>query len=216
LKYNAVIFDFDGTLADTASDVWKSVEYAAKELGGHMDPEFTKVKSNLGAPMKEIFHAILPILPDSLFNQFKEEIKYHYRIVNEYPETVLYPGMEKLLCRLKIEKIPCYIVSAKPLKSLERILYMKNWHTLFTAWYSQEMKDNEVISKAILVKQILENELHGCRTVYVGDTYTDVIAARECKIDCIAAAYGDGDDHKLLSEQPTHIIYHASELEEYF
>ena len=39
-KADAVIFDFDGVIADTREDVWDSVEYAANAVGGAMDKEF--------------------------------------------------------------------------------------------------------------------------------------------------------------------------------
>ncbi len=216
MKYNAAIFDFDGTLADTGSDVWKSIEYAAVKLGGHIDGGFMKDAGNLGASMEDIFKAVRPTLPDRFFYQFKEEIKHHYRSVSEYPDTDLYPGIEALLLGMKKEKIPRFIVSAKPLIALERILYMKKWDVLFTGWYSQETEDGIKISKRVLIEQLKKCILAGFRPVYVGDTYTDVIAARESHIDCIAAVYGDGNVDKLLSEKPAHVILKASELEAFF
>lgn len=216
MKYNAVIFDFDGTLADTGLDVWKSVEYAAQKAGGHIDAGFMKDRSNLAASMTDIFNAVYPPLSKQLFNQFKEDIKYHYRNVNQYPDTKLYPGVEKLLVRLKKENIPCFIISAKPLKALERILYLKTWDIYFNAWYSREMEDDVIIPKTKLINQLIKEKLADYRAVYVGDTYTDVIAARESHIDCIAAAYGDGNVNKLLSERPTHVIYNLAGLEDFF
>lgn len=216
MKYNAVIFDFDGTLADTAHDVWKSVEYAAGKLGGRMDTEFMKNTENLGAPMADILKAVQPVQPGELLWQFQEDIKYHYRVLNLYEDTKLYPGIEKLLLRMERENILRFIVSAKPMGALERILHKKNWDVLFDAWYSQEELDGKKYTKAELIRKLLQNELKERYPVYIGDTYTDVIAARECKVDCIAAAYGDGSREKLLAEHPTHVIIQPSQLEAYF
>jgi len=216
LKYNAAIFDFDGTLADTASDVWKSIEYAAMKLGGHIDADFMKETSNLSAPMRDIFMAVHPTPSIEKLYQFQEEIKHHYRVISEYPETDLYPGIENLLLRMKKENIPRFIVSAKPLAALERILYIKKWDIYFTGWYSMEMEDGIQISKNKMIDQLRKGVLADLHPVYVGDTYTDAIAARESHIDCIAVTYGDGNIDKMLSENPTHVISKASELEEYF
>ncbi len=216
LKYNAAIFDFDGTLADTAADVWKSVEYAAEKLGGHMDRDFMKDESKLGLPLPEIFRAVIPAMPEQLFKQFRDEIRKHYRMENAYTQTRLYPGMEALLLRLGREKIPCYIVSAKPLMALERILVLKHWDGYFKAWYSQDMDNGNLVAKGELLRRLLSSELTGLHPVYIGDTYTDAIAAREVGLDIIAAAYGDGNVERLLSENPTYVVYSATELEAYF
>ncbi len=216
LKYNAAIFDFDGTLANTAADVWKSVEYAAEKLGGHMDQDFMKDESKLGLPLPEIFRAVIPAMPEQLFKQFRDEIRRHYRTENAYAQTCLYPGIEALLLRLGRKKIPCYIVSAKPLMALERILVLKHWDGYFKAWYSQDMDNGNLVAKGELLQRLLSSELTGLHPVYIGDTYTDAIAAREVGLDIIAAAYGDGNVERLLSENPTYVVYSATELEAYF
>ena len=48
MKYKVILWDFDGTLANTGADVWDSLEYAAGKLGGSMDEKFKSCDSNLG------------------------------------------------------------------------------------------------------------------------------------------------------------------------
>ena len=40
MKYDIVLWDFDGTLANTGQDVWGSLEYAARVLGGEIRKQF--------------------------------------------------------------------------------------------------------------------------------------------------------------------------------
>ena len=37
MKYKVILWDFDGTLANTGADVWDSLEYAAGKLGGSLE-----------------------------------------------------------------------------------------------------------------------------------------------------------------------------------
>ena len=37
MEYRCLLWDFDGTLADTGSDVWNSLTYAARRAGGAID-----------------------------------------------------------------------------------------------------------------------------------------------------------------------------------
>ena len=105
-KYDAVIFDFDGTVAYTAADVWDSLRWAARRLGGELDGEFSKNDANLGLPMERIFAAAQPCNPgitqgfelarrigDSLFERVIAACEHAQRCV----ETVAQLGSGVLL-----------------------------------------------------------------------------------------------------------------------
>ena len=55
MKYQMVLWDFDGTLAYTGRDVWITLEHAAAKCGGRLPKEFTGRDSNLGKTVKEVF-----------------------------------------------------------------------------------------------------------------------------------------------------------------
>lgn len=216
MNYNAAIFDFDGTLANTAADVWCSVEYAAEQLGRTIDPHYMENPSHLGADLEELFQALKPSLPSEMQEVFQTEIRRHYRERNTFASTVLYPGITPLLARMKREGIPRFIVSAKPLAALERILFHKGWDSFFSGWYSQEPEGGVRFSKSQLIRSLLNGPLTGRCSLYIGDTWTDVTAARESGIPCVGALYGDGDAELLLAARPEHLVREASELERLF
>jgi len=73
--------------------------------------------------------------------------------------------------------------------------------------------DGKEKKKSELISYILEKT--GCKpeeTVYIGDTWSDVIAARENNIDCIGVTYGDGDTGELLAENPRFCVDSVCEL----
>ena len=77
MKYKVILWDFDGTLANTGADVWDSLEYAAGKLGGSMDEKFKSCDSNLGKPMREIFRQVHPFPGEEKLATFDEWVTIH-------------------------------------------------------------------------------------------------------------------------------------------
>ncbi|MEA5050785.1 MAG: HAD family hydrolase [Oscillospiraceae bacterium] len=209
-KYDAVIFDFDGTVAYTAADVWDSLRWAARRLGGELDGEFSKNDANLGLPMERIFAAAQPCGGD--VRAFDELVRQHYRTLSEYPKTALYEGMRPLLERLGREGIGRYVISQKPLEPLTRILRRKGWSGLFEGWFSPDSFGETAATKAQTIGWLLGHALRGKSAVYAGDTWSDVEAAHASGIPCIAALYGDGDTARLLAAGPDLCARTAAEI----
>lgn len=214
--YNAVIFDFDGTIAYTAKDVWGSIEYATKRLGCIVPAVIMNDDSNLGLSTLEIFKELEPTPHIEKFEGFNKDISRHYRNISMYPETYLYPGVEELIKLLIKKDIPRYIVTMKPKEPLERILKIKEWDLMFDGWYTPDCFEGVTYTKEELIKILIDTSLQGYECVYIGDSYTDVIAARKNNIDCIGVTYGDGDIQKIIDQKPTYVFDDVYELTRMF
>jgi len=216
MKYDVVIWDFDGTLAYTSEDVWESIEYAAYVCGGitsKIDKTFREKSSNLNESMKEIFKAIKPSIDEKMFELFQEQVRIHYREISDYPNTILYPGISELLQYLKESGVNSYIVSLKPSKALEQILRKKKWNKYFAGCFSPDFLEGRERTKSELIAYLIEKErLMPERIVYIGDTYSDVIAAKNNCVDCIGVTYGDGDKEKLLEANPMVAVNEVNEI----
>lgn len=210
--YDAVLFDFDGTLADTAPDVWKSVEYAAASVGGAVPVSFMKEAENLSLPLKMIYNTVKGEAGEERFADFAEALKTHYRKLNTFEDTALYPGMENLLQKLLESGTPAYILSAKPYEPLCKILLQKGWARYFRAWYSTDSIKDGVLSKTVLLSNFMRTFLQNQKAVYIGDSPGDVISARESGIPSIGVLYGDGNSQRLLAEKPDFTARSADEL----
>lgn len=212
MRYDVILFDFDGTLADTAKDVWVSVDYAASLAGGSFTNAFKNYKSNIGLPIVKILQAIEPAVPMEKLEEFDNNITKHYRTISEYEQTNLYPGIEELLQLLNDKQVPCYIVTLKPEAALKRILRKKGWEKYFTGWYAIDSFGTKIKTKDEVIRFLLQTQLQQKRTVYIGDSYTDIIAAKKNHIDCIGVTYGDGDEQKLKKEEPLYVVDTAYEI----
>jgi len=212
MKYEAVVFDFDGTLANTAPDVWLSLRYAAAEAGGELPEGFASKATNLSLPLEDIFAAIEPFPGPDRFESFTGAVERHYRKISRYELTELYPGVPELLNRMRAEDVPAFIVSLKPQEALSRILRTKRWRYWFEACLSPDSFPGAPRGKASLLSFLMESRILGRRAVYVGDSWTDAAAARECGIDFIGAAYGDGDPELLAAERPLRLVLDPRDL----
>jgi phosphoglycolate phosphatase len=212
MKYEAVIFDFDGTLADTAPDVWLSLRYAAREAGGRIPEPFASVSANLSLPLERIFAAVEPFPGPERLEGFAKDVERHYRALSGHELTGLYPGVPELLDRIKAEGVPAFIVTMKPQEALSRILKLKSWGGWFEACLSPDSFPGARRDKASLLSFLMKTRLPGRRAVYVGDSWTDAAAARDCGIDFIGAAYGDGDPERLAAERPLRLVFDPRDL----
>ena len=135
-KADAVIFDFDGVIADTREDVWDSVEYAANAVGGAVDKEFMEDTSHVALPEEELFRHINPLPPGHLFDVFCSHIKTHYRTMNQFHKTRMYPGLEEIFRYLAGQGTVWVVVSSKPEPALRRLMKVKGWEGLMPVCYS--------------------------------------------------------------------------------
>lgn len=215
MKYKVILWDFDGTLADTGADVWDSLKYAAGKLGGRMDEQFMRRDSNLGKPMEEIFRQVHPFPGEEKISTFDEWVTIHYRTISEYPKTRFYPGIQEILEQTCREGVQNYIITLKPEEALLRILQKKGWSKWFTGCFSPDSFGEEKKTKAMVIADVMasQQEEPG-QVVYIGDTFSDVNAAHESGIPCIGVTYGDGDTDRLKAAGPDYLAENGEELQE--
>lgn len=213
MTYELILWDFDGTVANTATDVWQSVLYAADYCGGTLPEEYVANAANLGLDLNTIFKQIIPSVDMKSFDTFERLVSKHYREISNYENTDLYSGIPKLLADLKKQGFTNYIITNKPIVALERILDVKDWSKYFDGWTTPDSRDGKMLSKTEMISSVLT--LFGKSTrncIYVGDTWSDIRAATANGIDSIGVTYGDGDPVQLAKESPTYLVSTVTEL----
>lgn len=178
-----------------------------------MDETFRSCDSNLGKPMEEIFRQVHPFPGEEKLSTFDEWVTVHYRTISEYPKTEFYPGIREILEEARAEGVRNYIITLKPEEALLRILRKKGWSELFEGCFSPDSFGEEIRSKAQVIADVMASgQMERERTVYIGDTFSDVTAAHANDIPCIGVTYGDGDTGKLLEAKPDVLAANGTEL----
>ncbi|MBQ9200356.1 MAG: HAD family hydrolase [Lachnospiraceae bacterium] len=205
MKYEAIMFDLDGTLWDATDNIIKAWDMAISEFDELKDRHITKkeLQSVFGLPMDTITDILFPELSDE---RQREVLKRCCEVENDYLNEhggVLYPGLLDTLKKL-CETHKLFIVSNGQAGYIESFLNSQDLWDYFTD--IRNWGDNPV-SKGENIKLVMEkNNIKSA--AYVGDTRGDADSAAYAGIDFIFARYGFGEvkEYKYAIDSITELL----------
>lgn len=188
MKHKLIIFDLDGTLADTSGGLISCHKYANMMMGRPEYDEAT-IRAYMGGPLLETYQKKFKYSDEDAIKAVKI-YRERYAEVG-FKDAVLYPGMEKVLKELKARKYLLAVATMKKEGFAIPLLDMLGVGKFFDLIHGVDDKDT--LTKSALIDMCI-SEL-GCdreASVLVGDTMHDAIGAEKSGIDFIAALYGFG------------------------
>ena len=207
----AVIFDFDGVIADTARDIVASVQAAQKEYGIEV-LDYDTILSYVGHGAKYLIDRSMPALGESALAGALEWYKQYYE-AHPCDDTQLYPGFRELLETLYRRGIKLSIVSNKPETITELIVGKLEIAAYFTKVIGPEsvtrMKPDPEGLELCLDAMGIDRPAEALMT---GDSYTDIIAGKAAGMKTCAILYGYGDKEKLKAENADISVSAALEI----
>ena len=209
----AVAFDFDGTLVDSAPSILLSMKLALEK--NRIDPVVPMTADIIGPPLKQTLSLISGSQDEDLLAQLVQDFKQCYD-QGGYRDTAPYPGISVLLARLAEQGCQLYLATNKRAIPTRLILNHLGWSGFFAATYCLD-EWPQCRDKGEMLAQLLDqHHLDGRNIPYVGDTDGDASAAKKNRMPYIHVDWGYGDrphspsyactnaDHlfALLKEQP--------------
>ncbi|WP_342601342.1 HAD family hydrolase [Psychrobacillus sp. FSL H8-0483] len=207
----AVIFDFDGTLADTLpicfyafQNVFKEFDkkdLTSKEIEGMFGPSETGIiRKNLTNPNKE------------------EAIKFYYEKYSEQHKSLveINPEILKLLKSLKEADIRTGIFTGKGKRSLDISLKALKKDGLFDVIITGDDVINPKPDPEGLLKALSFLEVNNSDAIYFGDSDADVIAGIRANVFTIGVDWLPEYQTTRFSEQPNLIIKSVNEFKSSF
>jgi len=209
-KYDAVLFDFDGTVADTGKGIFNGVYHVLDSMG--IDPpEPEKLRYFIGPPLHESFRIVFG------FNE--EECKAAVATYREYYsakgifELTMYDGMEELFRKLKARGIKLGISSSKPEVFLKRIVENFEMTEIFDVVTGSDI--NYIHSdKSLIIKRAMEllNLQADAKVLMVGDRSFDILGAKRAGVDSAGVLFGYGSREEFEEAGADYIAADANEL----
>ncbi len=199
MTIRAVLFDLDGTLADTAPDLAAALNRLLAEHGrGPVPLERTRPVTSSGARgMLQVGFGIDP--HDSGYDRLKARFLdlYAERIC---AETRLFDGIAELLAALEGRGLAWGVVTNKPERFTLPLLVALGLGARAACVVGGDTTERAKPHPEPLLHAVKTLGVDAARCLYVGDDVRDVQAARAAGMPVIAAAYGylgetDGNPH---------------------
>lgn len=194
---DTVIFDMDGTVLDTLTDLMNSVNYV---LGLHNYSTHTldEIRSYVGNGVAVLMEKAVPGgLDNPEFDSLLAEFRAYYAIhCND--ETKAYTGIIELMEELKRNGYKMAIVSNKPdpaVKDLNKLYF----DGLITVSIGDSPDMNRKPAPDLVFKALKELDSTPETAVYIGDSEVDYATALNSSLPCISVLWGFRDEEYLRS-----------------
>lgn len=212
MEFDNYIFDFDGTIINSQTDVFLSFKKAFEKA----DYKIDKSRLNpdvIGPPLKEIIKLIAPELKDEALI---DEICSNFRTIYDNDpndNTFIYDGVYDFLKHLKEENKKVFIATFKPMIPTMMLVKKLKIYEFFDDIYGIDKFEKHITKKEMIDDIILKYNLDKSKTVMIGDAPTDMTAGHNAGIKGIGVLWGYGSDKKPLIENSDFVINNIREME---
>lgn len=207
---NTVIFDLDGTLLDTLTDLTLSVNYALR-LNNMPERTIDEIKSFIGNGVPTLVKRSVPASTvQEQLEKCIDDMRAYYTI-HSMDNTKPYDGICNLLEKLKNEGIKTAVVTNK-LESVAQDLCKEIFGDVFTCVVGDNGIDQRKPAPDNVFRALRSIDADASEAYYVGDSDVDMITAKNAKIESIGVLWGFRDKQTLIQSGAEHIVNDTDEL----
>jgi phosphoglycolate phosphatase len=204
MPFKLVIFDFDGTLANSLPTAVGIFNRIAKELGYKQIVDLAAVRA---MPTRQFLrhHGI------SLWRLPRLVRRYHLAAAEEADKLKLVPGLAESLAAIHAKHVRLGVLSSNKEDNIRRCLRANGVEDLFSFVVGYP----KLFGKGKALRRILRAErMERSDVLYVGDEARDVEAARKAGVHVVAATWGFHAESILRDSRPDHLIGDPGQLAE--
>jgi beta-phosphoglucomutase len=203
--FEAVIFDWDGTLADTRKAIVISFQRALKEINLEVPTEYIERRIGIGASetFREILKAPNRRVDEKIVKQLVErKSRVQLELANEIE---LFEGARELLEGLR-GKVKVGLASMNNRSVIMHLLQIKGVAECFDTVLTVEAVSRSKPDPEIFLKTATALNVIPERSVVLEDSLFGVKAAKSAQMACIAVTTGVYSKHELEVEKPDLVV----------
>jgi phosphoglycolate phosphatase len=195
-RFDAVLFDLDGTLVDSQPGILATFSYTFAQFGVQLPVE--QLRRFLGPPLRASFAEVLP--PQQV-EQAVELYRAQYAKGGMFQGAV-YDGVPAMLQELKENGFTLCVATSKPQTVAQQVLEhfgLAQWFCYIGGASLDASRDTKT---AVMQEVLRQSVMHNSRPLMVGDRDNDMQGAQNCGIAAAAVLYGYGSAEELMPYAP--------------
>jgi phosphoglycolate phosphatase len=201
--YDAVLFDLDGTLIDSAPGIIDSLEETFRHFGWAIPPR------------SELMHYIGPPLIDSFRNRLGLDEADAWETLRVYRQehrrdgafdSEIFPGVVEILEQLQLARVPLAVATSKPESQAVRVLEHFELAEFFTVICGASEDESRSTKSDIVAQALIGLRKAGhptSRAVMIGDRVYDVEGAAAHGLPAVIVEWGYGSPAEAVDAVAT-------------
>lgn len=182
-----ILFDLDGTLADSEELIIKSFQHIYKIFKGREEDE-TILRGTFGGTLKDVIDANFDEPFETVIREYRN---YHYENFDKYMR--LFDGAEDLVKALYEKGYTLGIVTSRLEHTAMKILHMHGIREYFSSIVTADMCENHKPHPEPMLKCLEELNAKSEETIYIGDTVFDIESARNSGVKSVLVTWNEYD-----------------------
>lgn len=185
-RFDLLIFDWDGTLMDSAGHIAACIQAACADMNLPI-PSREEASHVIGLGLREALEHLFPALPPEQHPALADHYRRHF--LGQDHEIPLFNGARELIEELHAAGFQLAVATGKARRGLDRAF----GHTGLEPYFHASRTADETFSKPhpAMVEELLEELMvEKDRALMIGDTSHDLEMARNAGIPSLAAGYG--------------------------
>jgi len=210
--YELLIFDWDGTLANSIGRIVEAMNAAAERAGEAPSPE-AAVKGIIGLALGEAISTLYPHLDTVQVEAFRQHYANIYMALDQQPSP-LFEGVVESLDAFRAEGYRLAVATGKARRGLDRGLKANGWEQFFDI--TRAADETRGKPHPLMLEEILTHcGVEPGRAVMGGDSAFDLQMASNAGMHSVEVGYGAMSLQALSEFGPQVCIDHFSQLREW-
>ena len=207
-NYDLIIFDWDGTLANSTQLIIDAICKGSVEVG-LPQPSQQDASGIIGLGFRQAIHDLFGPIPDTQLAELTARYTYHYGLGES--DIPLFGGVNETVAHLVSKGVPLAVATGKGRSALNRALNHSGIEQHFIATRCVDECHSKPHPQMIL-ELMDEAGAKPDRTLMIGDTSFDLQMAQNANVASIGVTFGAHPIDRLKPHQPIEIFSDFGQL----
>ena len=213
LMYELIIFDWDGTLMDSAQKIANCIKASARDLGVE-EPSDEQAKNIIGLSLVEAMQILFPTLNHAQISKLVESYKYHF-VKGDPTQQKVFAGVEQGLQQLSEAGAILAVATGKSRAGMTRVFDELDLRQHFVI--SRCADETRSKPHPQMLHEILEfTAIEPHKSIMVGDTTYDMQMASNAGVTGLGVSYGVHSEESLRLANAIDVVTSFQQVIEWF